>query len=482
MAFSWKRCLLFTCFSIVAILFQFPWIAWLCLATAGAIIVLSIVIWCVYQTVHILKWDQNKPMQVPHALSTSHREYRESTYTGYATGWYPLCWSREVKRGQVIQVNALGKSFAIFRGDMNGEIGILNAFCPHLGASLVASGEVCDDMLICAFHKWAFDKHGTCTDIPYFEGKTIPQSAHTKCYNSIEYHDMICVYYAETHNDMKPTAIPMYNLPTQHHLLDTTKYAYIGCHDYGVVQTHIREFAENAADWAHFAGIHGKMMFPFTQIEIPFISRWLSIHHTPATHIGGRNKNNEDYQAIEKNKYGPNDKHFLYFINRSMLQWNGKDIPRSGGNSRITFCGPAGICIFKFVIPAYDPNEEIVLFHTHLPMDKMHLRVRFHWYASKKLPRLLVWYVVGNWISQWTNDIEIWENKIFLDKPCLVKGDGPIMKMRRWYKQFYPEERKKDKGDKICINAQEKTKSENASKKTGKCDTNASKEDCTMDW
>ena len=58
-------------------------------------------------------------------------------------------------------------------------------------------------------------------------------------------------------------------------------------------------------------------------------------------------------------------------------------------------------------------------------------------YATATMPRLLVWYIVGNWIAQWQNDISVWENKLFAKKPVLVKGDGPMMKQRRWYSQFY---------------------------------------------
>jgi hypothetical protein len=42
-----------------------------------------------------------------------------------------------------------------------------------------------------------------------------------------------------------------------------------------------------------------------------------------------------------------------------------------------------------------------------------------------------VWYVVGNWIAQWKNDISIWENKVWQLKPILVKEDGPVQKLRR---------------------------------------------------
>lgn len=45
--------------------------------------------------------------------------------------------------------------------------------------------------------------------------------------------------------------------------------------------------------------------------------------------------------------------------------------------------------------------------------------------------RILVWYVIGNWIAQWKNDIAIWENKVWTLKPLLVKEDGPVQKLRR---------------------------------------------------
>lgn len=34
--------------------------------------------------------------------------------------------------------------------------------------------------------------------------------------------------------------------------------------------------------------------------------------------------------------------------------------------------------------------------------------VEFKWFADKKIPRLMVSYVIGNWISQWRNDLSVW--------------------------------------------------------------------------
>ena len=47
--------------------------------------------------------------------------------------------------------------------------------------------------------------------------------------------------------------------------------------------------------------------------------------------------------------------------------------------------------------------------------------------------------MIGNWVSQWRNDVHIWENKIHRDRPMLVQEDGPILRLRRWFSQFYPD-------------------------------------------
>ena len=34
-------------------------------------------------------------------------------------------------------------------------------------------------------------------------------------------------------------------------------------------------------------------------------------------------------------------------------------------------------------------------------------------------------------------DIAIWEHKVFVERPVLCDGDGPVMKLRKWYSQFF---------------------------------------------
>lgn len=89
--------------------------------------------------------------------------------------------------------------------------------------------------------------------------------------------------------------------------------------------------------------------------------------------------------------------------------------------------------IFHFTLPGLG---EIILYHTHLPLEPLRQYVRFRWWATPRVPRLLVWYVVGHWVSQWKADISVWENKVFKKRPVLVPVDGPVHRMREWYRQF----------------------------------------------
>jgi len=112
----------------------------------------------------------------------------------------------------------------------------------------------------------------------------------------------------------------------------------------------------------------------------------------------------------------------------------GKAIPGTDADADITFVGPGGLVFFTIELPNLG---EVVMFQTHTPVSFMELKTEFRYFADPRVPDVLAHYVVGNWISQWANDLDIWENKVLRNRPLLVKGDGPMMQLRRWYRQFY---------------------------------------------
>lgn len=75
----------------------------------------------------------------------------------FPNGWYALAESRELPKGGVLRVTALGQNFAVFRGLESGKAYVTDAYCPHLGADVTAGGRVVGDCIECPFHQWRFE-------------------------------------------------------------------------------------------------------------------------------------------------------------------------------------------------------------------------------------------------------------------------------------------------------------------------------------
>lgn len=78
----------------------------------------------------------------------------------FSQSWFPLCLSDEIAIGQVKGIDFLGGRVVVMRG-ADGQVRVLSAFCPHLGADL-AVGTVVENSVRCAFHHWEYDGRGVC--------------------------------------------------------------------------------------------------------------------------------------------------------------------------------------------------------------------------------------------------------------------------------------------------------------------------------
>ena len=98
---------------------------------------------------------------------------------------------------------------------------------------------------------------------------------------------------------------------------------------------------------------------------------------------------------------------------------------------------------FGFALEKYDPigrRREKDL--AGLPIDARSVHVR---YAFTQ-PRVngedpkggVAAAIIRDIVKQTNEDIPIWENKVYRERPVLCDGDGPIAQYRRWCQQFYP--------------------------------------------
>jgi phthalate 4,5-dioxygenase oxygenase subunit len=80
--------------------------------------------------------------------------------------WLPALVSSEIAEpdGSPVRLRLLGEDLVAFR-DTRGQVGILEAYCPHRRANLFwGRNEDCG--LRCTYHGWKFDVSGKCVDMP----------------------------------------------------------------------------------------------------------------------------------------------------------------------------------------------------------------------------------------------------------------------------------------------------------------------------
>src|SRR3954466_10471398 len=80
--------------------------------------------------------------------------------------WLPVLVPEQLAEadGDPARIRVLGEDLVAFR-DTNGQIGIVDAFCPHRRAPLFfGRNEECG--LRCVYHGWKFDTTGQCVDMP----------------------------------------------------------------------------------------------------------------------------------------------------------------------------------------------------------------------------------------------------------------------------------------------------------------------------
>jgi renierapurpurin 18,18'-hydroxylase len=86
--------------------------------------------------------------------------------------WYPLAWSREVKRGKAHGVKFAGQPIVLVRTE-SGSVFALEDRCAHRQVPLHA-GVVDGESIRCCYHGWTYDCTGRCIDVPYLGRERLP--------------------------------------------------------------------------------------------------------------------------------------------------------------------------------------------------------------------------------------------------------------------------------------------------------------------
>lgn len=302
--------------------------------------------------------------------------------SGFPRGWFVVGWSSDLGPSDAVPLHYFGQHMVMFR-DEEGQPRVLDAFCPHLGAHLGVGGTVKNGRVVCPFHAWEFDGEGRCAHIPYTRNR-MPKVPPQRTWPCVERNGILFVWHDPD------GAAPDWEVPR------VDEHGDPGWTDWYPnqisVKTHPREIVENVADSAHFPVVHR------TNVE------------------------------VFENHY---DRHMA--TQRTV----GTATPPQGGVDHFditaTYFGPA------FQISDMKGYLHTRLFLSHTPISESQLDLRFAVMLKQSGPRTdeFAKFYVENLRLGFHEDIDIWENKCFRERPRLCDGDGPIGKLRLWYAQFY---------------------------------------------
>jgi 3-ketosteroid 9alpha-monooxygenase subunit A len=101
-----------------------------------------------------------------------------------------------------------------------------------------------------------------------------------------------------------------------------------------------------------------------------------------------------------------------------------------------TTCGPGIVAVEVSQAPI-----EMLTYITQTPIDQELTEVNLC-FSMKALPDKKATESISELNDRITNeqfmqDVPIWENKIYRERPMVTKIDGPVAQYRRWFRQFY---------------------------------------------
>ncbi len=304
----------------------------------------------------------------------------------YPRGWFQVAYSDEIAPGQVVPLKYFGKDLVAFR-DESGKLSVLDAFCPHLGAHLGHGGKVVGEGIVCPFHAWKFDATGKCVEVPY--AKKIPPKSDVPCWPVSEVNGLVMVWH-----DIDKAA-PSWTIPEvpESNQEEWTPY----WRQRWQLRTHNQEMAENVVDTAHFKFVHGMKI-------------------KPEPHI------------VESNS--PH----LRMVTKTIVETPSGDV---GGELAVDCLG------FGFSTSRFTGLVRTTVVASVTPIDDEMVDVRFSFAVHKEhgadIARGIGKAFTKEIARQLEEDKPIWENKIYLPRPLLCDGDGPIAVFRKWCRTFYPD-------------------------------------------
>ena len=341
----------------------------------------------------VRSFDGQTPLQVLAASgerppSTLTSLERFPYYRAFPFSWYFAAYSADVGPGDVRTARWLGRDLVIWRAE-DGTPHVMDAYCAHMGAHLGYGGRVEGCNLVCPYHWWEYDGDGCNVRIPYAEKPN--RSARVQSYPTIDRNGLVMFWYHPKGDG------PLWEIPE---LPEADDPAWT---DFTRAEWDVRcpwqEMAENGPDYIHLRTVHGAADVPEVE-ELTYdghVSRLRSKVNfsTPRGPQSGR---------IDTDSWGP-------------------------GFAVARFSGITPALFVNLTTPVdWEVTRSIKLYSVQISGDSEESRSR-----AQRVGDALV----RDLRKQMEEDIVIFDHKVWVDPPALAPDDGPIVRFRKWARQFY---------------------------------------------
>jgi hypothetical protein len=245
---------------------------------------------------------------------------------------------------------------------------------------------VCGEGIACPFHGWRFDGDGQLAEVPGLDRKP---RASTQAWPVCERNGRIFVWH---HAGGLP---PSYDVIG--YRPDESSWTPWRSNSYRV-RVHVQDLTENIIDRSHFSAVHDMATPERNQFEVRFDG--------------------------------------ISMVVEQSLKVTAVDVAGYEIQTTSTTCGPGIVAVEVSQAPI-----EMLTYITQTPIDQELTEVNLC-FSMKALPDKKATESISELNDRITNeqfmqDVPIWENKIYRERPMVTKIDGPVAQYRRWFRQFY---------------------------------------------
>lgn len=321
-------------------------------------------------------------------------KYKKYSELGYPNGWYYLGLSKEFAKGKMKTLPFMGSDVIVFRTS-DGKINVSDPHCPHLGAHFGYGGKVVGDNLRCPFHGFEYDCTGKCVKTGY--GAKAPLAALLYMWPVREVNGFVMIYYH------RKREAPTWEIPALNNDEEWGAIRY----KTSILNDHPHSVTENSVDTGHFEILHKFKNFKAlddAKIDGPYLT----------TRYGFSKAFFKPFGYLLKKGIEVDIRTHVYGMGYSFVDLNVLTLKYR----------------FRFwVLPTPIDEERIVL---TIALSKK---------KSKGILGLFdpitTYLTLNNSVKEAHADFPIWENKVYLEKPALAEGDGPLRLYNKWAEQFY---------------------------------------------